>query len=137
MGKFGVRHEKEAELYRRMEACEVREEDLEESFVTSGGPGGQKTNKTATCVVLKHAPSGQEVKMQRARSQALNRFYARRRLCELIEEATLGEESPAARKAAKLRKQKQRRKRRSASRIIEPPLEYSATEDAENTEGEK
>ena len=68
-----------------MAACGMREGDLEEHFVTSGGPGGQKVNKTSTCVVLRHVPTGLEVKMQKARSQSLNRFYARRRLCELIE----------------------------------------------------
>ena len=74
----------------------LREEDLEEHFVSSGGPGGQKVNRSATCVCLRHVPAGVEVKMQKARSQSLNRFYARRRLCELIEARTLGQQSPEA-----------------------------------------
>ncbi len=113
MPRFGVTPQKEAELLRRMEACGLREQDLHEQFVRSGGPGGQKVNRTATCVYLKHLPSGLEVKMQEARSQALNRFYARRRMCELIEQQTLGAESPEAKRQEKLRKQKKRRRRRA------------------------
>jgi len=102
-----------------MVASDVREADLEERFVTSGGPGGQNVNKTATCVVLRHVPTGIEVKMQKARSQSLNRFYARRRLCELIEAQRLGEKSPQALEREKVRRQKARRKRRGRSRPTE------------------
>ncbi|MBN1124406.1 MAG: peptide chain release factor-like protein, partial [Sedimentisphaerales bacterium] len=79
------------------------------------GPGGQKVNKTATCVVLTHVPTGLIVKMQKDRSQRLNRFYARRRMCELLEEKQLGDCSPKARKIARIRKQKDRRRRRMRS----------------------
>lgn len=113
MSRFGVSQEKEAELVRRMAGCGLREEDLRESFVRSGGPGGQKVNRTASCVLLVHVPSGTEVKMQKERSQALNRFFARRRLCELLENAALGKASPEALRQAKARKQKDRRRRRS------------------------
>jgi len=113
---FGVTEEKMRSLLQRMAACGLREEDLTERFVSSSGPGGQKTNRTATCVYLLHVPSGSSVKMQKARSQALNRFYARRRLCELMEGDALGEGSAAAQKAAKIRKQRKRRHRRSTSR---------------------
>lgn len=116
MPKFGVTAQKELQLSRRMEACGLKETDLHERFVSAGGPGGQKVNRTATCVYIKHGPSGLEVKMQRARSQALNRFYARRRLCELIEEAEGGAESPEAVRRAKLRRQKARRKKRSSAK---------------------
>ncbi len=114
MVRFGVTPEKEEELRSRMAACGVSEGDLEERFVTSGGPGGQKVNRSATCVQLRHVPSGLEVKMQKARSQSLNRFYARRRLCELIESRQLGAQSPEARERDRIRKQKQRRKRRGS-----------------------
>jgi len=115
MSRFGVTPQKEAELERRMEACGIRETDLDESFVRSGGAGGQHVNKTATCVVLRHRNSGLEVKMQKARSQSLNRFYARRRLCELLEVQTLGAASPQAREAARIRKQKDRRRRKRSA----------------------
>ncbi|MBN1361176.1 MAG: peptide chain release factor-like protein [Sedimentisphaerales bacterium] len=96
-----------------MAALGLREQDLQEKYVRSSGPGGQKVNKTSSCVHLKHLPTGLEVKMQRERSQPLNRYYARKRLCEMLEARTLGRASPAALKAEKVRKQKQRRRRRS------------------------
>ena len=112
MPDFGVTPEKAKVLAERMDASGIREEDLRESFVRSGGPGGQKVNRSATCVQLVHLPSGISVKMQQARSQALNRFYARRRLCELLETQLQGRESPEQMEAARIRKQKERRKRR-------------------------
>jgi protein subunit release factor B len=118
MPSFGVTQAKEAELKTRMESCGVREGDIEERFITSGGPGGQKVNRTSTCVYLRHLPSGIEVKMQEARSQSLNRFFARRRLCELLEEKTLGAKSPEARRRDRLRKQKARRKRRNEDKRL-------------------
>ncbi len=116
MGKFGVTAKKEDELLRRMVACGLAGEDLEEKFIRSGGPGGQHVNRTATCVYLKHMPTGLEVKMQKARSQALNRFYARRRMCELLEAADESRVSPEEAKREKIRKQKARRRRRSKSK---------------------
>ncbi|MBN2308634.1 MAG: peptide chain release factor-like protein [Candidatus Hydrogenedentes bacterium] len=112
MPKFGVTARKEAELLARMAACDLRESDIEERFVSSQGPGGQHVNRSATCVQLRHAPTGLEVRAQEARSQALNRFYARRRLCELLEARLLGEASPEAVRREKIRRQKARRRRR-------------------------
>jgi protein subunit release factor B len=109
---FGITQKKQEELEARMAAVGLREEDLQEKYVRSSGPGGQRVNKTSSCVYLKHEPTGLEVKMQRERSQALNRYYARKRLCELLEQQILGTKSPAALKVEKIRKQKQRRKRR-------------------------
>jgi protein subunit release factor B len=110
---FGVTAKKQAELEARMAALGLREEDLEEKFIHSSGPGGQRVNKAASCVQLRHLPTGLQVKMQQERQQRLNRYYARKRLCELLEQERLGEKSPAALKAEKIRKQKQRRRRRS------------------------
>jgi protein subunit release factor B len=109
---FGVTEHKARELHERMAACGLREADIQEKFVRSGGPGGQKVNKVSTCVYLKHQPSSLEVKMQNSRSQGLNRFYARRRLCELLEEKIPGLQSQEETKRQKLRKQKDRRRRR-------------------------
>jgi len=109
---FGVTRKKQEELEARMAAMGLREADLEEKYVRSSGPGGQNVNKTASCVYLKHVRSGLKVKMQRERSQGLNRYYARKRLCELVEQERLGSKSPAALKVEKIRKQKQHRKRR-------------------------
>lgn len=113
---FGVTPKKMAELETRMAALGLREQDLQEKFIHSSGPGGQRVNKTASCVYLKHVPTGLEVKMQRERQQRLNRYYARKRMCELLEEKTLGARSPAALKTEKVRKQKQRRRRRGKNR---------------------
>lgn len=110
---FGITQKKHDELEKRMASLGIREQDIEEKYIRSSGPGGQKVNKTSSCVFLKHLPTGIEIKMQKERSQGLNRYYARKRLCELIEEQKLGNKSPAALKAEKIRKQKQRRKRRS------------------------
>lgn len=126
MGKFGVSQAKELELAERMARCGLQEVDLRESFVRSSGPGGQKVNRRATCVLLVHVPTGLEVKMQQERSQGLNRFFARRRLCELIERDTLGAESPEAKRAAKARRQKDRRRRRGASPAAEASTENAA-----------
>lgn len=115
MSKFGVTPRKEEELRARMAACGLVESDLEESFVRSGGPGGQHVNRTETGVQLRHRPTGLEVKMQKARSQGLNRFYARRRMCELLEARLLGDRSPEAQEREKIRRQKARRRRRSRS----------------------
>jgi protein subunit release factor B len=109
---FGVSEKKVQELHQRMQACDIREEDLEESFVHSQGPGGQHVNKNATCVVLLHKPTALKVKIQKSRSQMLNRYYARKRLCELLEAQTPGRKSPEAKRIAKLKKQKDRRRRR-------------------------
>ena len=121
MTRFGVTPQKEEELGNRMTACQLADSDLDESYIRSGGPGGQKVNRSATCVYLKHRPTGLQVKMQQARSQALNRFYARRRMCELLEARLLGAESPEAKRQAKLRKQKSRRKRRGLQSRTEEP----------------
>lgn len=112
MPDFGVTEKKAAALAARMAALGVREADLAERFITSGGPGGQHVNRSNTCVHLMHGPSGIEVKMQESRSQALNRFFARRRLCELIEAQQLGKSSPEAVAQDRIRKQKARRRRR-------------------------
>ena len=111
--RFSVTEKKATALRERMERCGVSESDLNEEFVRSSGPGGQKVNKTSTCVMLKHGPTGFIVKMGKERSQGLNRYYARKRLCEMIEEKQLGKKSPKAIAEDKIRKQKQRRKRRA------------------------
>ncbi len=108
----GVTDRTKAELAKRMQKCNLFEKDIEEKFVRSSGAGGQKVNKSSTCVHLKHIASGLAVKVQKSRSQGLNRYYARKRMCELLENKLLGKESPEAKRIEKIRKQKDRRKRK-------------------------
>jgi len=119
MLKFGVREEKQRALEEEMRRFNVREEDLVEKFIRSRGPGGQKVNKTATCVYLKHLPTGFEVKMQKARSQALNRFLARRELVRKIKNYVLGKESEEEKRREKIRRAKRRRSKRAKKKILE------------------
>lgn len=113
MSRFGVSPEKESALEKRMSELGISEKDIEEKFIHSGGPGGQNVNKVATCVQLKHIPSGITVKAQKDRTQGVNRFLARRTLVIKFEEQVLGRTSPENKKIEKIRKQKKRRKRRS------------------------
>jgi len=115
MINFGITQRKVDELERRMVKCGLFEKDIEEKFVRSGGSGGQKVNKSSSCVYLKHIPSGLAIKMQESRSQGLNRYYARKRMCELLENKLLGRSSPEAKRIEKIRKQKDRKRRRSSS----------------------
>jgi len=102
----------------RLARLGVREEDLDETFVRSGGKGGQNVNKVATCVVLVHRPSGMAVKCQRERTQGANRLIARQMLADKIEEAHLGRASARAQAAEKIRRQKRRRSRRSKEKML-------------------
>ena len=114
--RFPVSPKKQTELEGRMEKVGLRETDLDESFIRSSGPGGQNTNKAATCVRLRHIPTGIEVKAQQERTQGLNRFFARRMLCERLEAQLLGDASPDSKERARIRKQKNRRSRRSKAK---------------------
>jgi len=119
MLNFGVREEKQRALEEEMQKFNVHEEDLVEKFIRSRGPGGQKVNKVATCVYLKHLPTGFKVKMQKARSQVLNRFLARRELLRKIKNYVLGKESEEQKRREKIRRAKRRRSRRAKKKILE------------------
>jgi len=114
----GASSDKEAALAARLAGLGVRPEDLVEKFIRAGGPGGQNVNKTSTAVYLKHLPSGIEVKMQQERSQALNRFLARRALADKLEARLQGEQSAEAARVAKLRRQKRKRSRRAKEKVL-------------------
>ncbi len=118
MAGSGASSDKEAALMARLAGLGVKPEDLIEKFIRAGGPGGQNVNKTSTAVYLKHVPTGIEVKVQQERSQALNRFLARRVLAEKLEARLLGEQSAEAARVAKLRRQKCRRSRRAKEKVL-------------------
>jgi protein subunit release factor B len=109
---------KEELLAERMRALGVHAGDIEESFVRAGGSGGQKVNKTSSCVVLMHRPTGLQVKCQTERSQALNRFLARRLLLDKIERAQRGVATLEQDRVEKIRRQKRRRSRRAKQRML-------------------
>lgn len=117
--RFPVSPEKQAQLEERMRSLNIREDELEESFVRGSGSGGQKINRTSSCVLLRHRPTGLEVRCQSERSQGINRFIARRMLCDRFEEEILKLESANKRLANKIRKQKARRSRRSKIALVE------------------
>jgi peptide chain release factor len=108
-----------------MSRLSIRESDISESFVRSGGHGGQNVNKVATCVYLKHLPTAIEVKCGRERSQALNRFLARRILVNKIEEKILGRASEERRRIEKLRRQKRKRSKRAKDKMLADKKEHS------------
>jgi protein subunit release factor B len=114
---FPVSEEKNRWLKERMEALGIHEKDIEEKFIRSSGRGGQKVNKTSTCVYLKHIPTGIEVKFMKERSQSFNRFLARRELVKRIEKLS-GRLTPEDIQINKIKRQKSKRKKRALLKYI-------------------
>lgn len=118
MSLFTVSPEKEKALAERMERLGISESSLRETFIRSSGPGGQKVNKASSCVHLIHVPSGLSVKCQQSRSQALNRFLARRLLLDRIERIQQGIVQAERQRREKIKRQKRRRSRRAKEKIL-------------------
>lgn len=113
------------ELTARMQRLGIQDSDLVEKFILGSGSGGQKINKTSSCVYLKHIPTGIEVKCQSTRSRDLNRLYARRELCEKLEGLLFKEKSNKQKEIEKIRRQKRRRSRRSQEKMLENKKSHS------------
>lgn len=115
---MSISPEKEIALRERMERLGVKESDLRETFIRASGPGGQKVNKTSSCVLLVHLPTGLSVKCQRERSQTINRFLARRLLLDRLERIKTGAVAAEKARIEKLRRQKRRRSRRAKEKML-------------------
>lgn len=114
-----VSKEKQDALRKKMESFDIHEKDIIEKFIRSSGKGGQKVNKTSTCVYLKHIPTNIEVKCQRERYQAINRYLARKILVDKVETMIRGEESEEQQKIAKIRRQKRKRSKKAKIKMLE------------------
>lgn len=113
-----VSPDKESRLVQRMAALGIREADIEETFVRSAGHGGQNVNKTATCVMLMHRPTGVQVKCQTTRQQGQNRFLARTLLLDKIEARQKSRADAERNRLEKLRREKRGRSRAAKARML-------------------
>lgn len=116
---------KKEELAMRMDSLGIKEDDLIEKFILGSGSGGQKINKTSSCVYIKHLPTGIEIKCQRERSRELNRYYARKELCDRFEEQIMKVKTERQQLIEKKRRQKKRRTRRGQEKMLEGKRERS------------
>lgn len=129
MPLFPVSPEKQKQLEDKMARLGLREQDLVEEFIRGSGAGGQKVNKTSSMVTLRHLPTGLSVRCQASRSQALNRFLARRLLAEKLEERVLGARSVEQQRREKIRRQKRRRSRRAKEKMLDNKHHQSQKKD--------
>jgi len=130
MSVFSVSVDKETQLAKRMTELGVNEGEIEESFVRSGGHGGQNVNKTSTCVMLLHRPTGMQVKCQTTRQQGLNRFLARRMLLDKIEALKKGYVAAQRAEIEKVRRQKRKRSRRAKNKMLANKAHHSEKKSA-------
>lgn len=128
--------EKSAALAQRMASLGIDPADLLEKFVRGSGAGGQKINKTSSCVFLKHLPTGIAIKCQIERSREMNRFLARRELCDQFDAIANGNASAKTQALEKLRRQKRRRSRRSKQRSVADKRKLSEKKALRRSPGE-
>jgi protein subunit release factor B len=133
MSIFKVSSRKEQALLQRMKELNVCEDDIEETFIRASGPGGQKTNKTSSCVSLRHIPTNTIVKCQQERSQALNRFLARRQLLDQIERMQKGVVKEEALRIEKIRNRKRKTAKRAKKKIFASKTRQSDAKENNNS----
>ena len=120
-----IRKEKQQQLLSEMKRLNIQEEDIQEKFILGSGSGGQKINKSSTCVALHHIPSNITIKMQKSRERELNRYYARKALCEKIDEMIHEKKSARRQEQEKIRRQKRRRSRKAQKKVLEDKKHHS------------
>jgi len=129
-----VDSKKEDALKLRMERLHIKDSDLIEKFILGSGSGGQKINKTSSCVYLKHLPTGIEIKCQKSRSRELNRAYARRELCDRLEMLFFQKKSKQRQASEKIRRQKKRRSKKAQEKVLATKRHRSETKKMRKTE---
>ncbi len=113
-----VTRDKWQQLYLRMYSLGIHEDDLIEKFILGSGSGGQKINKTSSCVWIKHKPTGITVKCQKERSRELNRYVARQRLCDKLDDLKNKATSEREQAISKIKRQKRKRSKRAKEKIL-------------------
>jgi len=113
------------EVVRKMQDLKILESDLEENFIIGSGHGGQNLHKTASCVQLKHIPTGIQVKCQATRFRSENRFHARRMICEKLDALINAEKSEKQQAIEKIRRQKRKRSKKAKAKIRESKSQRS------------
>lgn len=113
-----ISREKWQQLHVRMFSLGIHEDDLVEKFILGSGSGGQKINKTSSCVWLKHGPTSIIIKCQQERSRELNRYYARQRLCDKLDAQINKDKSELKQAIAKIKRQKRKRTKRAKEKML-------------------
>ena len=128
---------REAALAQRMTALQIQDGDFEETFTRSSGPGGQNVNKTSSAVVLRHRPTGLQIRCEQERSQAQNRLRARELLLDKIESHRRSIERARQAQVEKLRRQKRKRSRAAKERILHDKARQASKKRLRRVRGEE
>ena len=107
------------EIETRLSALGLRSSEVEERFVLGSGHGGQKIQKTSSCVWLRHQPTGVEVRCQRERSQSANREMAWSELCAKLEERKRAAAAAKQDEQAKTRRRNRQKSHGQKVRMIQ------------------